>query len=116
MTTTFLRPFRESLLSLRRELAADGLETAAEWDSALDLRDTMGPQMPENRSIFVFCPVALLHATQAGKPAAALAIVTLQSLGKHTLVSLLGQGPSAERASAAILRCARQLPPLRHAA
>ncbi len=116
MVTILLLPFRDSLSLLRRELAAEGLETAAEWDSALDLRDTMGPQMSENRSIFVFDPVSLLHFSQAGEPASALATVTLQSVGGDTRVSLTGNGVSYRNAATAIARCPCQLPPLRHAA
>ena len=116
MATMLPLTFSESVALLRRELALEGLETASEWDSALDLRDTMGPKIPDLRCIFVFDPVSLLLHAETGRPASALASVTLQSLGNHTAVSVSGRGPSYRKACDALLRCTRQLPPLRHAA
>lgn len=116
MSKTLFLPFPECLSLIRRELGAEGLETASEWDAALDLRDTMGPQVAEKRCLFVFDPVALLHGCQAEKPASALATVTLQSHGLCTSVAVSGHGPSYQKACRAIARCTQQLPPLRHAA
>ncbi len=116
MSITLFLSFRESLTLLRRELAREGMETAAEWDSALDLRDSVGPQLTDSRCIFAFDPIALLHHSQALQPAAALATITLRASGETVQITVEGRGTSYRKACRALAHCRRQLPHLRHAA
>lgn len=116
MSITLFLSFRECLTLLRHELAREGMETAAEWDSALDLRDSLGPQLADSRCIFAFDPIALLHHSQAFEPAAALATITLRARGEAAEISVEGRGASYRKACRALAHCRRQLPHLRHAA
>ena len=116
MSITLFMSFRECLPLLRRELAREGMETAAEWDSALDLRDSVGPQLTDSRCIFAFDPLSLLHHSQAFQPAAALATITVRATGEAVSIGVEGRGPSYRKACRAVARCRRQLPHLRHAA
>jgi hypothetical protein len=109
-------PFPQALQALRLALAAEGLETASEWDAAFDLRTSMGPQLPDLRCISVFDPVALHYWANAANPTAALAILTLCDCGRFTQISISGHGTSYRKACRALARCRRGLPPLRHAA
>lgn len=116
MSITLYLAFPEALSLLRRELAREGLETAAEWDSTLDLRDSVGPQLADSRCVFAFDPLALLHQSQALRPAAALATITLRASNRQTEITVEGSGVSYRKACRALARCRRQLPDLRHAA
>ena len=116
MSITLALPFPKTLSMLRRELTREGMETAAEWDSALDLRDFVGPQLADSRCVFVFDPIALLHHSEARQPAAALATITLRACDLHTEITVEGSGVSYRKACRALARCRRQLPQLRHAA
>lgn len=116
MSITLFLPFRDCLLLLRREITREGLETAAEWDSALDLRDSLGPQLADSRCIFVFDPLSLLHHSQGLTPAAALATITVRARGDAAEVTVEGRGVSYRKACRALAHCRRQLPHLRHAA
>ncbi len=116
MSITLQQAFSETVTQLRRELVREGLETAMEWNSALDLRDTTGAQVPDTRCFFVFDPISLLHHAQHSLPAAALATVTLRESGTNTIVLIEGRGLSYRRACRALARLRRQLPEIRHAA
>lgn len=116
MSITLQQTFPETAAQLRRELVREGLETAMEWNSALDLRDSTGAQVAETRCFFVFDPISLLHHAQHASPTAALATITLCEAGIHTIVRIEGGGLSYRRACRALARLRRQLPEIRHAA
>lgn len=116
MSVTLYMQFHSCLPLLRAALVREGLETAAEWDTALDVRDSVGPQLTDSRCIFAFDPLALLHHSQQAQPAAALATITVRACGETVGVTVEGRGVSYRKACRALAQCRRQLPHLRHAA
>lgn len=116
MSITLPLPFSECLAPLRRELTRQGLETAVEWNSALDVRDSMGTQLTDLRCFFVFDPLSLLHHSYASHPAAALATLTLRADDSTTTVTVHGSGISYRKARRAVARCLQTMAHLRHAA
>lgn len=109
MSFNLFLPFQDALSHLRRNLRQLGLETAIEWDAALDVRDSTGAQLTDIRCIYVFDPLELLHTSQHAAPASALTTLTLRARGSHTEVSISGRGLAYRKACGA-------LSPLRHAA
>ena len=94
-TITFVvpQPLNEALKSIRRALAEEGLDIAAELDLAGRIRKALRIDLPPFRVLCVDCPVALLEALALDRSAAVLIPLHLVVAGQDgtTLVHLLSR-------------------------
>jgi uncharacterized protein (DUF302 family) len=90
-TLVMRQPLNEALKLIRRALAEEGLEIAADLDMAARVRRALRIDLPPCRVLCVDCPVALLEALALDRSAAVLLPLHLvvASQDGFTLVHLL---------------------------
>jgi uncharacterized protein (DUF302 family) len=95
-TLVMRQPLDEALKLIRRALAEEGLEIAADLDMAGRIRKALRIDLPPCRVLCVDCPLALLEALALDRSAAVLLPLHLVVTGQDglTLVHLLNPAAS----------------------